>query len=139
LRRYKRRPSVALDRVYVAALSATMLSLTVAGHYGGSLTHGSEYLTQHMPDGLRMIAGLGPKENYVRPQITNLQEAVVYTDIIDPIFRTHCTSCHNETKSKGDLMMHTPDYLMQGGESGAALIPGNANESPITQRIQLPA
>lgn len=135
---YKRKPSVVLDRAYLAALSTMMLSLAVAGHYGGSLTHGSDYLSQHMPEGLRLITGMGPKENYVRPKITDLQEAVVYTDIIEPIFRTYCTSCHNESKSKGDLMMHTAEFLMKGGEGGAVLIPGNADESPITQRILLP-
>jgi len=134
----KRRPSVVLDRVYLATLSTMMLSLTVAGHYGGSLTHGSDYLSQYMPNGLRSIMGLPANEQDQMTKITNLDSALVYKDIIDPLFKTYCTSCHNESKSKGNLMMHTPEYLMKGGANGAILRPGDAAMSSMIQRIHLP-
>ncbi len=38
-----------------------------------------------------------------------LEEAVVYADIIEPIFQTKCMSCHNSGKSKGELTMETKE------------------------------
>lgn len=127
-----------VDKLYVATFATTMVLLTVAGHYGGSLTHGSDYLTQHMPDGLRKIAGLPAKEKRSIPVITDINEAEVFADIIYPILDLRCVSCHNDDKRKGDLMMHTMEDLMAGGENGPALIPGNARESSMIERIHLP-
>ena len=134
----KRRPSDLLDRIYMSVMSLMILSLAVAGHFGGSLTHGSDYLTEHMPEGLRKISGLPSREKKEIKKITNLPEAVVYADIVYPILDTYCISCHNDNKRKGDLMMQTPESLMKGGEDGPALIPGNAANSEMIKRIQLP-
>lgn len=134
----KRNPSVGLDRAYIVAMSLMVISLSVAGHYGGSLTHGSDYLTKYMPDGLRSIVGLPPKEVKAAKKITNLDEAIVYTDIVHPILDNYCTSCHNESKRKGDLMMHTPEELKKGGENGAIFVAGDAAKSDMIKRMQLP-
>ncbi|MEX1238950.1 MAG: c-type cytochrome domain-containing protein [Cyclobacteriaceae bacterium] len=134
----KRKPSRRTDKSYLAVMASMVIFLAVAGHFGGSLTHGSDYLTRYMPDSLRRIAGLPPRENKERRIITNLNEAVVYADIVDPILDAYCSSCHNESKQKGELMMHTPKDLMKGGENGPAFVPGNAIESAMIQRMQLP-
>lgn len=128
----------AMDKAYVGVFSVTVLVLMGAGHYGGSLTHGSDYLTQYMPNPLRKIAGLPPKESKEIKKITNLPEAVVYADIVHPILESRCVSCHNDDKKKGELMMHTVQALEAGGENGPIFEPGNANESPMMQRIHLP-
>lgn len=130
--------SAVLDKAYISVLSLMMIFLTVAGHYGGSLTHGSDYLTQYMPNGLRSIAGLPPRESKGIKKITNLNEAVVFDDIIYPILDTRCVSCHNDSKRKGDLMMHTREALLKGGESGPIFVAGNVDESDMIHRIHLP-
>lgn len=137
-RLYGRKPTPSMDKAYLGSLGAMMLLMTIAGHFGGSLTHGSDYLSQYMPDGLRRLAGMPPKEKKEIRKIANLNEAVVYTDIIAPILDARCNSCHNEGKRKGDLMMHTPEHLMKGGENGAILRPGDAANSSMIQRILLP-
>lgn len=136
--RHEKNPSKIADRAYLSLLSIMMLAMAVAGHYGGSLTHGSDYLTQHMPNGLRAVAGLPPKEVKGFKQITNIQEAQIYNDIVDPILETRCTSCHNETKSKGDLQMHNRELLLKGGENGPVFVEGDAGESDMIRRILLP-
>ena len=125
------------DRVYLSAMLCMMACLAIAGHYGGSLTHGSDYLTQYMPGALRGIAGM-PVTEPRRVRITNLPDAQVFNDIIHPILEARCVSCHNENKRKGDLMMHTPRTLMAGGENGPIFIPGNAASSNMIERIHLP-
>ena len=132
----RKRP--ALDKAYVGAFSVTVLVLMGAGHYGGSLTHGSDYLTQYMPNPLRRVAGLPPKEVKEAKIITDLPSAVVYTDIVHPILEARCVSCHNDDKKKGELMMHTVQALEAGGENGPIFVAGNAAESHMIQRIHLP-
>lgn len=125
-----------LKRAYFGSLVLMMVFLGGAGHFGGSLTHGSNYLTQNMPNSLRALVGLeqskGPK------LITNLQEAEVFGDIVHPILEMRCNSCHNASKKKGDLQMHTMQAMQRGGESGAAIVAGDPAQSLLLQRIHLP-
>lgn len=127
-----------LDKAYVSTLSVMVLVLMGAGHFGGSLTHGSDYLTQYMPNPLRKLAGLPEKESKEIKPITNLEEAVVYTDIIHPILDSRCVSCHNPDKKKGELMMHTAEALLAGGENGDIFVPGSPEESEMLIRVHLP-
>jgi len=48
-----------------------------------------------------------------------------------PFLRESCLACHNQTKAKADLILETPQTILTGGESGAAVIPGKPNESLI--------
>ena len=54
---------------------------------------------------------------------------VNFTDHILPIFRNSCTNCHNPDKQKAGLDLTTYQTAMAGGESGAAVKPGNADGS----------
>ena len=137
-RQASRQPSRKMDLTYLATMWMMVLLLAVTGHFGGSLTHGSDYLTRYMPDGLRRLAGLEPQEPVGRPLITDLNQALLYNDIIHPILDDYCTSCHNDEKRKGDLMMHTPEHLLKGGESGPSFISGDAANSDMIKRILLP-
>ncbi len=136
LQQARQRPT--LDKAYVSVFSVTVLVLMGAGHFGGSLTHGSDYLTQYMPNPLRRVAGLPPKENKEAKMITDLPSAVVYTDIVHPILEARCVSCHNDDKMKGELMMHTVQALAAGGENGPIFVAGSATESHMIKRIHLP-
>lgn len=136
LQQARRRP--AMDKAYVSVFSVTVLVLMGAGHFGGSLTHGSDYLTKYMPNPLRRVAGLPPKEDRKVKIITDLPSAVVYTDIVHPILEARCVSCHNDDKMKGELMMNTVQALEAGGENGPIFVAGSAAESHMIQRIHLP-
>ena len=56
--RSQRRRRRGIGPVYVGVLAATMGVVSVTGHVGGSLTHGSGYLTQYLPGGLKRSEGL---------------------------------------------------------------------------------
>ncbi len=126
-----------LEKAYVGLLSLMMVFLAGAGHYGGSLTHGTNYLTQYMPDGLRAIAGLPQQQKGFKP-IENIEEAVVFEQIVHPILEMRCNSCHNASKKKGDLQMHTVDHLKKGGENGPVFVSGQPLDSEMIKRIHLP-
>ncbi len=56
-------------------------------------------------------------------------EKITYEDHVKPILRQKCFSCHSTNKKTSDLDLSTYTTLMQGGASGAAIEPGNAENS----------
>ncbi|MDY7395574.1 c-type cytochrome domain-containing protein [Aureibaculum sp. 2210JD6-5] len=105
---------------------ATMISLTVAGHYGSVLTHGDNFLTEY--------AGPAKKE----PTIEVVDSLQVFNDVIYKILDDKCIQCHNPTKTKGELSLISKDVILKGGESGEVLVAGNAHESLLYKQLLLP-
>lgn len=125
--------------VYLPALAVSIALLLSAGHHGGSLTHGSDYLTQYTPEPLRSLAGIPPRQQEITfKPITDVNQAMVYEQIVNPIIQTRCVQCHNPEKSKGDLRMDTPDMLKKGGEDGPIFVAGKGQESEMIKRCLLP-
>jgi formylglycine-generating enzyme required for sulfatase activity len=58
---------------------------------------------------------------------------------IKPILEAACVHCHCEKESKGDLRVDSREALLKGGENGAALVPGDADKSPLYKSIALAA
>ncbi len=104
--------------------------ITVTGHLGGTLTHGEGYLTSVEKE-TGNTAEMPPKP------IPNVQEAIAYTDIIQPLLQNKCYSCHGANKQKGKLRMDQTEMLLKGGKSGVDLIPGNVEKSELMKRILL--
>jgi len=104
--------------------------IIITGHIGGSLTHGSDYLTKSWTLTSDTVA--------LRKPIPNVQEAMVYPDVIQPILQTKCYSCHGKNKQKGKLRMDDSLRLMKGGKDGPVIIPGNVEKSEMAKRISLP-
>ena len=128
----------ALQKAYIPIMAIMAFMLTLGGHYGGSLTHGSDYLVQYAPQPIRSIAGLPPREASEPQPIENIDEADVFADIIHPVLKSRCNSCHNADKMKGGLRMDTREKLLEGGDGGAAFVAGNPDESEIYSRLLLP-
>lgn len=125
--------------LYVPALGLSLLLVAVAGHHGGSLTHGSDYLTQYTPEPLRTIAGIPPrKTNVASKPITDVNQAMVYEQIVNPILQSRCVQCHNAEKSKGGLRYDTAEMLKKGGEDGPVFIAGKGLQSAMVKRCLLP-
>lgn len=125
--------------LYVPALGLSLVLLGAAGHHGGSLTHGSDYLTQHTPEPFRTLVGIPPKktEVIIKP-ITDVNQALVFEQIVNPILQSRCVQCHNAGKSKGDLRYDTAEMLKKGGEDGPVFVAGKGLESAMVKRCLLP-
>ena len=100
-------------RIYGGALALTVVVLAIAGHLGGSLTHGENYLT---------AAAAAPR----RAPPADPARALVFAEVIHPILEQRCTACHGATKSNGDLRYDTLEELLKGGKTGRS--------SPATPR-----
>ena len=127
---HETRPTMATG-IYRAPLLLSAATLFIAGHFGGSLTHGDV---------------ITPALNLLRPEAKGSPvvtgdpaEMTVYEAAIAPMMAKACTGCHGEKKQKGDLQLHTLEVMLKAGESGMASVqPGKSAESESLKRILLP-
>ena len=117
---------------YSLSLLLCMGLLGATGHFGGSLTHGDDYLTAYLPEAL----GGKTQAEPIDPGTT--EDAALYDRLIQPILDAKCVACHNDTKSKGELRMDSFEALLIGGKKGPTLIENNAAGSLMIERAQLP-
>ena len=111
-----------------------MAALTITGHLGGSLTHGDEFITE--------FATFSQPETVEASEkikaIADIQEAVLYHDVIQPILESRCYSCHSSKKQKGELRLDGTDLIMKGGKHGSIIESGVADSSTLFSRLLLP-
>jgi uncharacterized membrane protein/mono/diheme cytochrome c family protein len=117
-------------RLQLSVSALLFMLIIITGHLGGSLTHGSDYLTKSWKTADTSTVQQKP--------IPNVQEAVAYTDIIQPLLQTKCYGCHGKNKQKGKLRMDDSLRLMKGGKDGVVIVPGNAEKSEMVRRTSLP-
>jgi uncharacterized membrane protein len=103
----------------------TILFLFIAGHYGAALTHGDNFI-------------FAPITSRTKAAPVALDQALVFTHVIQPILEQKCVSCHNPDKLKGELMLTDAESIRKGGKSGKLFIAGKPDSSLLLQRIHLP-
>jgi len=57
------------------------------------------------------------------------------TPAVMAIFRAHCVKCHGPLKHQAELDLSTPRSMARGGETGAAIVAGKADESLLWQKL----
>jgi len=102
-----------------------VLCIIVTGHLGAGITHGEDFISNPL---LARRASEKPPPD----------KAIIYADIIQPIFKSRCMTCHNPDKAKGRLLLDNPEDILKGGKSGKLFIAGHADSSLIIKRISLP-
>jgi uncharacterized membrane protein/mono/diheme cytochrome c family protein len=118
--------------VNYSVLGFLTLALIITGHFGGNLTHGEDYLTAYAP----FRGNQGVSKGRV---LARLEDAEVFEDVIQPVLRSKCQSCHRPGKSKGELNLATFESMSKGGENGPVFIPAHVKKSEMIRRVTLPA
>src|SRR6218665_2831268 len=54
---------------------------------------------------------------------------------IRPVLAESCYECHGEKKQKGGLRLDNLGYILSGGESGPAVVPGDAMASHLYKAV----
>jgi hypothetical protein len=93
-----------------------------AGHYGGMITHGEDFLAFKQDGEFEKIP----------------ENPIIYEDIVVRILKQNCVSCHNPNKQKGQLLMTSYEELLEGGETGPSFSIGHPEESELLRRLHLP-
>src|SRR5436305_14149384 len=57
---------------------------------------------------------------------------------VRPILSDHCFECHSARakKLKGQLRLDSRDLALKGGESGAAIVPGDPEHSRLVEALR---
>jgi len=106
------------------AALASVFCLVVAAHYGADITHGENFV----------LAPVWHPEKALVP----IDKALVFRDVVEPVFESKCNGCHNPDKTKGGLMLIDEKSVVKGGRDGKIIVPGQPQISLLLQRIHLP-
>jgi hypothetical protein len=106
-------------------LSLVALLLILTGHAGGSLAHGSDFLT---PPPLADWFSANSKTTKVITMDSPVE------DVVLNIFHEKCVSCHGTNKQKGDLQLDSHEAMLKTADASLLL----AENSLLLERVMLP-
>jgi hypothetical protein len=66
---------------------------------------------------------------------SNPEESPVYLKKIRPLLDAQCVKCHGPEKQKANLRLDTLKAMMEGGDSGPAVVPGDVEGSNLITAI----
>lgn len=123
--------------------TTTIICLTIAGHFGGNLTHGEGYLFTSQnktstPIDTTKTASFDNIDTTQSINPTAVRKSFVYRDKIIPILKTKCYNCHSASKKKGGLRLDSEDFIKKGGKNGHIVSIGNPNKSTLFTHLILP-
>ncbi len=124
--------------LYAPALASCLVLLVLAAHAGATLTHGAGYLTARMPAALGALIGIHPSKAPEAPKPPDYAHALAYADVVQPILKDRCFSCHGPEKSNGGLRMDSWELLAKGGKHGPAVGTADPLKGSLVSRIGLP-
>ncbi|MFC4870508.1 DUF1549 domain-containing protein [Negadavirga shengliensis] len=129
-------------KAYRTSLFITALAVSVAGHFGASLTHGEEYLTSVLPWNEDAYSPADMDIDLVAFEEDGAdmseEKQVKLVGQVRAVFAHSCYNCHSAAKTKGELRLDQKELVFQGGESGPVIVPGNPGKSELVRRIKLP-
>lgn len=131
-----------LVKLYRGILFFSAAGVTLAGHFGASLTHGKDYLSATLPWSPDYIEGRSGNFDLAAfsqdtAQLTKKQVVDLNVEV-RAILAHNCYKCHGAEKIKGDLRLDRKDMIFKGGKDGPVIVPGNPNGSELFRRINLP-
>jgi hypothetical protein len=113
-------------------------SLLVGGHAGGTLTRGDDFLSRHLPEPVRKLAGMPGEAERTRIHVANADTTPVYDALIQPLLTSRCGACHDADRKKGGLDLTSIEGLLAGGRQGKVVVAGRADDSELIIRLALP-
>ena len=120
------------------ALLGALGAMVPAGHLGGSLTHGKDFLTAPLHGTKSKPIDTTPPPAQAPATNDTAPATATFAALAQPVLERVCVQCHNPDKRKGDLLLTTPEGVQKGGENGPVFVVGKPDESPLLQRCLLP-
>jgi mono/diheme cytochrome c family protein len=82
-----------------------------------------------------LLAAILGRVAAAQPQAPSPPKTVDFVRDIQPILQTHCYECHGPKKTKNGLRLDVRGAALTGGDSGAAIVPGDSEHSLLVRRI----
>jgi uncharacterized membrane protein len=126
------------QRMILSSVMAT--TLTITGHFGGTITHGEAYLFGNQEQ-LTEIPKNDEKQTKIDTLISGqkaVKQTFLYQEKVAPILEKKCYSCHSSRKKKGGLRLDAETFIRKGGKNGEILIAGNPSKSALYANLLLP-
>jgi uncharacterized membrane protein len=138
LRKSELNPSVTAIKTYRTLLFLTGIGIGVAGHFGASLTHGEDYLTEVLPRDTNQEAppSLTVDLATFASELSPEKEIQLVTNVRS-VLAHNCYKCHSGAKIEGDLRLDEKEFVFAGGENGPIIVPGNPSQSELIRRVSL--
>ncbi len=128
---------------YRTMIFLTGFGVSVAGHFGAALTHGSDYLTSTLPwseDYEAIPVSNFDLASYKHDSVKlNQKEEAEINVQVRSILAHNCYKCHGEDKVKGELRLDSKQMVFKGGENGPVVVSGDPVKSEMYRRISLPS
>jgi uncharacterized membrane protein len=148
-------------RFYQATLFGSFALILVGSHFGGSMVHGTDLLTEIMADSSgyesdnvsltatkSTITAQNASQENIADDLKDLEEKPVpkkfrninfYKDIY-PIIGKKCFRCHGPSRQKGGLRLDSPMEIYKGGESKKPILtPYHPDKSLMYVLTNLPS
>ena len=128
-------------------LLAVILTLLVfiTGHYGGTLTHGENYLfNSNENTNTSQVDTIKVEAKKIIQTISNGADSLtiethnVYKEQVAPILKLRCYNCHSAIKQKNGLRLDGEMFIKKGGKNGKIFVAGNTFKSPLYTSLVLP-
>ncbi len=111
------------EKVFKTLLYVGFIGVIFVGHYGASLTHGTNFITEPL----------------TKAEAVEINENTpIFQGFVKPILDSKCLSCHNSEKRKGELDMSSFEKMVQGGKGGNLWVSGSPEKSTLLKRVHLP-
>ena len=117
-------------KIKITSLIVLMILISITGHLGGTLTHGEDYwsfITNNKTEKIET-------NTY---NVSNIEDAVVFDDLIMISLKQKCIQCHGIERQKGNLRLDSKELIMKGGKDGVVINLNDLDKSEILKRIFL--
>ncbi|MBL8890386.1 MAG: PSD1 domain-containing protein [Planctomycetaceae bacterium] len=64
------------------------------------------------------------------------EQLAYFESKVRPLLIQHCQSCHGAEETKGGLQLLSREHLLVGGDSGAAIVPGDSGASLLIEAVK---
>lgn len=83
-----------------------------------------------------LIVGLESATANAPPSPSNEQALARFETQVRPMLHQHCVGCHGTERQRGGLRLDSRQAMLQGGESGPAIVPGRPDESLLIEMLE---
>lgn len=138
LRKSEKSTSTNTIKSYRTLLFLSGIGVGITGHFGASLTHGEDFLTEVLPRNQDQEAPQSLTVNLASfaSELSPEKEIQLVTNVRS-VLAHNCYKCHSGAKIEGELRLDEKEFVFSGGENGKVIIPGKPDESELIRRISL--